>query len=540
MRRDAHGRVRFAGRTTTRSYAPRDIVSADFPDVDDDVSRRVPRFTLAGRPRARRQSGMRSALRKALEPLRRTSRAGGCASALSRAPTRWYGARDASGGDEMASRLAAALDSPDLLARVLPHMPRSPSVGAPLPRVAVGLSGGVDSAVAAWLLKTAGFDVTGVLMRNWDEAEETGGECTFEKDQRDARAVAAHLGIPLREVDFVKEYWHSVFEPFLRDFEGGAATPNPGPRVQPTHHPALSPRHCETALGADILATGHYARVARGSLDDHTRRSASAPRDRSSRINPIPRVRQWRRERAPRVFPPRRLDKDRGQGAGERFGVHAHRGDVAAKQRGHLFHRTQARFRRFHPGVRFGRRRVWIEGRGERNLDCTKSTRSGKVRFRGGRLHRGGTPWPSAIYGGRARGWAARACRGTWWGKTRRPAWISCSSRRVRIIPLSSRRQRRWGVASGWRVDILSDTNADTDTKTERENPETTRRGLCPCDCARRRGTAPRLSRARFVRPSRGEAPSLVPTSRGSLPEPRDHADDGDVVEVYSTRPSGR
>ena len=215
----------------------------------------------------------------------------------------------------MASKLAPALDSPDLLARVLPHMPRSPSVGAPLPRVAVGLSGGVDSAVAAWLLKTAGFDVTGVLMRNWDEAEETGGECTFEKDQRDARAVAAHLGIPLREVDFVKEYWHSVFEPFLRDFEGGAATPNPRPRVQSTHQVGALLRHCETALGADILATGHYARVARGSLDDphdvpRLLRGIDPRKDQSYFLASVSGDALRRA-----CFPPRRLDQDRGQGA---------------------------------------------------------------------------------------------------------------------------------------------------------------------------------------------------------------------------------
>ena len=129
-------------------------------------------------------------------------------------------------GEALRERLAAVLGCPNLLARVVPYMPRIDDA-SPLPRVAVGLSGGVDSAVTAWLLKSAGFDVTGVLMRNWDEAEETGGECSFEKDQRDARAAARAVGIPLTEVDFVKEYWHSVFEPFLRDFDGGGATPNP-------------------------------------------------------------------------------------------------------------------------------------------------------------------------------------------------------------------------------------------------------------------------------------------------------------------------
>ena len=115
--------------------------------------------------------------------------------------------------------LEDALGEP-LAARIAPHLPHR-ATGEPPPKIAVGISGGVDSAVAAWLLKSAGFDVTGVLMRNWDEAEETGGVCEFEKDQRDARAVAAALEIELKEVDFVREYWHAVFEPFLRDFEAG-------------------------------------------------------------------------------------------------------------------------------------------------------------------------------------------------------------------------------------------------------------------------------------------------------------------------------
>lgn len=127
----------------------------------------------------------------------------------------------------MASRLQAALGDPDLVARVLPYLPRpfvetgdwlvgggssatsassssssspsaSPKKSRPT-RVAVGLSGGVDSAVTAWLLKTAGFHVTCVLMRNWDESEETGGACDFEKDQRDAAAVARRLHLELKE-----------------------------------------------------------------------------------------------------------------------------------------------------------------------------------------------------------------------------------------------------------------------------------------------------------------------------------------------------
>ena len=81
----------------------------------------------------------------------------------------------------------------------------------PRQRVAVGISGGVDSAVAAMLLKQQGHEVVGVFMRNWDEGEETGNQnCSVERDLRDAAAVCRQLGIPLHEADFVSKYWTQV------------------------------------------------------------------------------------------------------------------------------------------------------------------------------------------------------------------------------------------------------------------------------------------------------------------------------------------
>ena len=178
-------------------------------------------------------------------------------------------------GESIRRRLSDALGpgSPDLVSRVLPHLPPPLTPGGALPRVAVGLSGGVDSAVAAWLLRRAGYDVTGVLMRNWDEAEETGGACDFERDRRDALAVAARLDIPLREVDFVREYWHAVFEPFVRGFDGGAATPNPDLACNRHIKFGALLAHCRDVLGVDVLATGHYARVVRADDDSRAVRS---------------------------------------------------------------------------------------------------------------------------------------------------------------------------------------------------------------------------------------------------------------------------
>jgi tRNA-specific 2-thiouridylase len=121
----------------------------------------------------------------------------------------------------------------------------------------VGLSGGVDSAVSAWLLKEQGYRVAGLFMVNWTEDEE--GYCTAAEDFQAARAVAEELDIPLHRVDFSAEYRARVFDHFLAAYQAGK-TPNPDVlcnrevKFQPFREHALR-------LGADFVATGHYARL---------------------------------------------------------------------------------------------------------------------------------------------------------------------------------------------------------------------------------------------------------------------------------------
>jgi tRNA-specific 2-thiouridylase len=138
-------------------------------------------------------------------------------------------------------------------------------------RVCVGISGGVDSSVAALLLKRQGYEVVGVHMTNWDSAEEaeynnTGsqrsGTCTQTEDLRMAERVCVQLGIPLKRVNFVPEYWNGVFEPLLTGYRKGL-TPNPDVwcNREVKFKPFLD--HCTRRLGADYIATGHYARLRR-------------------------------------------------------------------------------------------------------------------------------------------------------------------------------------------------------------------------------------------------------------------------------------
>ena len=95
----------------------------------------------------------------------------------------------------------------------------------PRKRVIVGMSGGVDSSVAAWLLKQQGFDVGGVFMKNWED-DDTDEYCTSREDLVDAAAVADVIGIDLDAVNFAAEYRTRVFDRFLHEYEAGR-TPNP-------------------------------------------------------------------------------------------------------------------------------------------------------------------------------------------------------------------------------------------------------------------------------------------------------------------------
>ena len=125
-------------------------------------------------------------------------------------------------------------------------------------RVVVGMSGGVDSSVTALLLKEQGYDVVGVFMKNWDDTDEN-GVCTATEDYKDVAKVANQIGVPYYSVNFEKEYWDRVFEYFLAEYRLGR-TPNPDVMC---HKEIKFKAFLDYAmqLGADYVATGHYAQV---------------------------------------------------------------------------------------------------------------------------------------------------------------------------------------------------------------------------------------------------------------------------------------
>lgn len=127
-------------------------------------------------------------------------------------------------------------------------------------RVVIGMSGGVDSSVAALLLKQQGYDVIGLFMKNWDDTDEN-GFCTATEDYKDVALVAEQIGIPYYSVNFEKEYWDRVFEYFLEEYRKGR-TPNPDVMCnKEVKFKAFLDYALD--LGADYVAMGHYARVQR-------------------------------------------------------------------------------------------------------------------------------------------------------------------------------------------------------------------------------------------------------------------------------------
>ncbi len=125
-------------------------------------------------------------------------------------------------------------------------------------RVVVGMSGGVDSSVAALLLKQKGYDVIGIFMKNWDDTDEN-GVCTATEDYEDVIKVCNQIGIPYYAVNFEKQYWDKVFTYFLDEYRAGR-TPNPDVMCNKEIKFKAFLEHA-MKLGADYLATGHYAQV---------------------------------------------------------------------------------------------------------------------------------------------------------------------------------------------------------------------------------------------------------------------------------------
>ena len=127
--------------------------------------------------------------------------------------------------------------------------------------VVVGMSGGVDSSVAALLLKEAGYRVVGLFMRNWEERD-ANGACSADDDFEDVKRVCARLDIPYYTVDFSAEYRERVFSHFLEEYAAGR-TPNPD--VLCNREIKFGPfKEYAAALGADFVATGHYCGVELG------------------------------------------------------------------------------------------------------------------------------------------------------------------------------------------------------------------------------------------------------------------------------------
>jgi tRNA-uridine 2-sulfurtransferase len=134
-------------------------------------------------------------------------------------------------------------------------------------RVVVGLSGGVDSAVSAWLLKQQGHEVVGLFMKNWED-DDDGDYCSSNEDFVDAAAVADVIGIEIEHVNFAAEYKDRVFAEFLREYQAGR-TPNPDVLCNAEIKFKAFLDHA-MRLGAAKIATGHYARVRWAPADPRT------------------------------------------------------------------------------------------------------------------------------------------------------------------------------------------------------------------------------------------------------------------------------
>jgi tRNA-specific 2-thiouridylase len=150
--------------------------------------------------------------------------------------------------------------------------------------VVVGMSGGVDSSVAALLLKQQGYNVIGLFMNNWEESDDSGA-CTATEDYEDVRRVCATIGIPYYSVNFSKQYLDHVFSIFLSEYKKGR-TPNPD--VLCNREIKFGPfLEYAKMLGADYIATGHYAKLEKNGDFFYLKKAKDKNKDQSYFLNQL-------------------------------------------------------------------------------------------------------------------------------------------------------------------------------------------------------------------------------------------------------------
>lgn len=182
--------------------------------------------------------------------------------------------------------------------------------------IVVGLSGGVDSSVAAHLMREAGEDIAGMFMKNWEE-DDRFGTCTAEEDAQDAAKVCERLQIPLYTRNFAAEYWDNVFEHFLAEYRA-LRTPNPDILCNREIKFKTFLEHAQD-LGAEVIATGHYARIGRADGQLQLLKGLDHGKDQSYFLYTLGQE-QLERTR----FPVGELDKAEVRDIAQRVGLHVH------------------------------------------------------------------------------------------------------------------------------------------------------------------------------------------------------------------------
>ena len=181
-------------------------------------------------------------------------------------------------------------------------------------KVVIGMSGGVDSSVAAWLLKEQGYEVIGLFMKNW-EGDDNDEFCSAKQDWLDAVTVADVIGIDIEAVNFATEYKERVFAEFLREYEAGR-TPNPDVLCNAEIKFKAFLDHA-VSLGAEQIATGHYARVRENNGQFELLKAKDGSKDQSYFLH-----RLNQKQLSKTLFPLGEIHKNQVRQIAEKLGLH--------------------------------------------------------------------------------------------------------------------------------------------------------------------------------------------------------------------------